>query len=214
MDQDTSAQPAKCGAKTKNGGTCQRDPVPDARRCHYHGGSSPQSLKAAERKRQTREARRALTLFGETPAEHVDPAEALLELIARKHHEVNALREVLQLIADGWDGDDLMRHPYVWGVVKHEQGTGPEGYIDRTTSAAEPSVWWKLLREAEDQLARYTTAALKAGIEERKVRIAEAQAVMMAQVVDRALTRMGITPEQRRQLDPLIAEELRNAAPQ
>lgn len=32
---------AKCGAKTRAGTPCQRDPAPGKTRCHYHGGASP-----------------------------------------------------------------------------------------------------------------------------------------------------------------------------
>ena len=40
--------PRICGARTRDGESCRRAPVPGGRRCNFHGGYSPQSLKLAQ----------------------------------------------------------------------------------------------------------------------------------------------------------------------
>ncbi|MGP9781843.1 hypothetical protein ACT3UQ_05210 [Glutamicibacter sp. AOP12-B1-11] len=55
-----------------------------------------------------------------------------------------------------------------------------ENPVDMTTHKVEQNIWWKLLREAENQLASWTSMALRAGVEERQVRIAEQQGNLIA----------------------------------
>lgn len=209
MDQTS---PTKCGAKNKNGGTCQNFPLPDATRCHYHGGSSPNAQKAARERRARRDAMKQLSILGETPAQNVDPTEALLELITQKHCQVAALRRVVAELEAGSGEVDLERHPLVWGISSHEQGVGVHGPIDKTTEAPGLSVWLKLLQEAEDQLSRYTTAAMKAGVERRQLELQEEQAVTLAQAINRILEQLDLSPDQQKLVPSVVPDTLRQFA--
>ena len=52
------------------------------------------------------------------------------------------------------------------------------------------AVAYKLMVDAQDRLARYAASALKAGIEERRVRLAESQGAQLAGVVQAVLAGM------------------------
>lgn len=56
--------------------------------------------------------------------------------------------------------------------------------------------WWKIYREESDRLNRYCEVAIRAGLAERTVRLAERQGEMLSQVVDRILAGLRLTDEQ------------------
>lgn len=195
-------QEGRCGAKLRGQDAyCQAPLAEGAKRCRRHGGAAPQA-KAKEIERvETRKnediMRRALP-FG-TPKD-TDPQAALLQLISDKAQEVEFLRFKVEEL-----GDDAK----VWGPTEHQEGVGPMGAVDMTTVKAVPNTWWLMLRSAEDQLAKYATAALRAGIEERQVRIAEATVSKLVGAIQRALASVNLTPETREQFDASLARELR-----
>lgn len=204
----------RCGAKTRSGDTCKRAPSPDATRCRLHGGASPNAQRAASERRTRREALKQLSILGHIPETNVDPTAALLELITQKHCQVTALREIVAELEANAERDDtgevdLGRHPLVWGISNHEKGVGVHGPIDKTTEAPGVSVWLKLLQEAEDQLARYTTAAMKAGVEQRQMDLLEEHATQLAQVITRVLDQLDLSSEQQKLIPSVVPPTLR-----
>ena len=176
----------KCTATSKRTGKrCGLHPVRGASVCKWHGGGAPAVKAAGERRAQEEAARKQLSALGEP--QEIDPAEALLKLISWKHGEVIWLRAQVQDVAD---------EKLTWGRTQTDVGLGAQGPVDTTTEKAAPNVWWTLLRQAEDQLANYATRALKAGIAERQVRLAEAQGQMVYAVLLAVFERLSLTPEQ------------------
>jgi hypothetical protein len=189
------------GTSKQSGERCKRPAIIGGTVCKIHGGGSPAVRAAADRRAQEHEARRQLATLGQPEA--VDPAEALLHLIAWKYGEVKWLRARVQ---------DVPEDELTWGMAQSDFGRGPEGPIDKVTEKASPSVWWALLREAEDQLADYAARALRAGIEERRVKIAEQQGLMVHAVMMAVFHRLGLTPEQWSLAKVAAPEELRRLA--
>lgn len=201
----------RCGAKTRAGTPCKLAPLKGATRCKRHGGASPNAqAKAAQRRRQAEIVR----TLGEVPAENIDPAEALLQLVSQKWAETQWLRQIVQAHTIDADteaarGEDVEHSPLVWSKTKHEVGTGPEGPIDKAVYDQAPSVWWSQLRRAEDQLKDYTTAALRAGVERRQIELQEAQALQIAQAIHRILDQLQLTQEQARRVPDVVPGVLR-----
>jgi hypothetical protein len=166
-----------------------------------HGGSAPAVRAAAARRAQEDAARRELATLGQPEA--IDPAEALLQLIGWKYGEVKWLRARVQ---------DVPHDELTWGMTQTDVGVGPEGPIDKVTEKASPSVWWALLREAEDQLADYAARALRAGVDERRVKVAEQQGLMVHAVMMAVFNRLALTPEQWVVAKTAAPEELRRLA--
>jgi hypothetical protein len=130
----------------------------------------------------------------------VDPGKALLDEIHWTAGHVAWLREKVQEL----EADDL-----VWGKTQHDDGVGPQGVVDVTTEKAAPSVWYELYMKEREHLAKVCALALRAGIEERKVKLAESQGALVADVIRRILAALGLTPEQQALVPQIVPEQLR-----
>ena len=201
----------QCTAKAKSTGVqCTRPAVLGGKVCYQHGGAAKQ-VRAAAARRVAAERVRAL---GYDPgAPNVDPAEALLELVSHKAREVAWLRATVDALAHPDAEGDPVLEPLVWGLVKHETGVGPLGPMDSQVRETRRTVYVQWLHDAEDQLARYATAALKAGVEERRVRIHEAQAGVFVSAIRRLLDGLNLTHDQRALSGPLVATIFRELTP-
>jgi hypothetical protein len=188
-----------CGAKKKDGNPCGASPKKGFTRCVRHGGNSPRAKAAAKRRNAETAAREILgTIDPDAPREH--PVETLLNLIQAKAAEVQWLRTIIK---------EMTEEQLTWGIAQHRDGFGPEGIIDEKTYKAEMNVWWKTLREAENQLAQWTAAAAKAGVEERAVTLAEDQALQLVTAINRILAQLQLTSDQQRMTSTVIPAVLR-----
>lgn len=162
-----------CGGKLRQGrvGTCTRPagwgtPHAGIGRCKLHGGSTQTHLVAAGRAR----ASKAVATYG--LSREVDPHTALLEEVHRTAGHVAWLGEVVRRIQQG----DL-----AWGVTRTKLGGEDEG----TTYEARPNIWLELYVRERKHLVVVCRDAVSAGIEERRVRLAESQGALLAGVVER-----------------------------
>lgn len=193
-----------CGAKKRNGDPCRAKPIPGGTRCVRHGGKAPQVRAAAARRVALQTLDHEMTVLGiRDQYPDVDPAAALLRVVSSTHAEVLYLE---QRVAE-LDDQDL-----AWGKVQHEKGVGPEGPIDKTTEKATEHVLVTQLRDARDRLARYSTMALRAGIEERRVRMAEDNAALIAGAIQRVLAALDLTETQQAQVPTVVPAVLRSIA--
>lgn len=175
------------------------------KRCARHGGKSPQAKKAAERRLAEQEATRnmekAVRTLGITDKyQDVDPGKALLEEISRTWAHVQWLSGKVSEL----EGDDL-----VWGKTLHREGVGPEGPVDVRDHKAAPSIWYDLYLREREHLARVSAAALKAGIEARKIRLAEEQGSMVAAVLRQILDALNLSPSQWEMVPTIVPNALR-----
>lgn len=197
--------PKKCQATSKRtGNQCANYPIRGAKTCLRHGSGSKKARAAAARNLKQEKLTRVARRLG-TPHENLDPAQALLDLVASKAGEVEWLRhQVEQLETDG----DLW-----WGETKVVGKDNPEfGEQYERTEEARQHIVYTLLHKAQDQLARYAAETLKAGVDERQVRIAEATGAQFETVLTSLLTAISATPEQMQTAATEIPRILRNLA--
>lgn len=193
-----------CGAQRPNqpvGTLCTRPkgwgtPHPGVGHCKRHGGSTAAQSKAAE----VEIARRECDRLG-IPVE-IDPGEALMQELWETAGNVAFYRALVQqlpthpepdvFVTGGADdaGDYTLAHwergaPGVYGRMYHESGL--------PTGEARPHVLVTLYNAERKHLTDVATAALRAGVEERRVRMAEADAARIfgAQVAALAAIGMG-----------------------
>lgn len=164
-----------CTATAKGTGKrCQRDPVKGASVCHMHGGAAPQVQQAAAR-------RQAVDMIQEKGAE-----------IDRQYgvglHPVQHLLHELYVAAGN-------------AAVLGEEVTQwePSGDEGKPQHVSETSLW-RAYSEERDRHARLADVAIRAGIAERQVQLAERQAEEVAAVIRAILTDLGVmdrseTPE-------------------
>ncbi|MFK5689584.1 HGGxSTG domain-containing protein [Ornithinimicrobium sp. LYQ92] len=194
--------PNRCKAISKRtGNQCARTPIPGGTVCRWHGGSAPAVKAAADRRVQEATARADATRFAARTDIH--PAEALVELVQYQAGIVTYWRQRIQDVPDA----DLE-----WGRTSREHGHGPEGPIDKTTEQATAHVAYRLLVEAQDKLAAYASAALKAGVDERRVRVAEQTGALVADVIRRILGDLQLTEGQQALVGEVVPRHLRALA--
>lgn len=196
--KDLNPEDRHCTARNREGTRCGRWAMKGQNVCAMHGGKAPQAREAAARRVADTNARAAVARLG--GRRDIHPAEALLDLVHWTAGEVDYWRQrVTQL-----EEDQL-----TWGTTQHREGTGPEGPIDVTTQAAAPHIAYTMLERASDRLASYATAALKAGVDERRVRLAEQQGALVAGVIRAILAELNLSPAQQALVGEVVPRQLR-----
>lgn len=172
---------AQCTATSRRSGErCKRHAHPGATVCVKHGAGAPAVKAAAARRLEAAKASAALARIGQRV--DADPLAQLLDVIAYQGGLVAFWRTQVEAIE---------REHLTWGVTKQVDGVGEGGDpIDATTREAKPNVAYVLLDEAQAKLVAYCAQAIKAGITERQVRLAEQQGSLMSALQRAVLARM------------------------
>ena len=196
--------PKGCHAHTTRDGTrrpCGAPATTGLTVCFRHGGATPTAkAKAARAKTEIRAAREVARL-GVKITTH--PAEALIDLVHWTAGEVAYWRDVVtQLERDG--GHQAL----TWGVTRIKEGGDDAG----TTQEAKPHAAYLMLTQASDRLASYATAALKAGVDERRVALAERHGNLVAGAIRAILADLGLSPEQEALVGEVVPRHLRALA--
>lgn len=193
---------ARCGAHRKTDGQpCGRYPRKGEDLCRQCGGNAPQVRKAAEMRVMNALAEQAVRTYG-LPLD-VSPTEALLDEVRWTAGHVAWLREQVQ---------DLEREALTWGRTEEvDKGSGEFTGIDITHAAA-PNIWLDLYSKERKHLLDVCKAALSAGVEERRVRLAERQGDLLAGAIRAILDELGLTPDQAARVPEIVPRVLRSVA--
>jgi hypothetical protein len=141
--------------------------------CRMHGGSAGQVRAAAERRQQDEAAAQAVVVYG-LPVE-VDPHTALLSELWRTAGHVAWLRARIEQLSE-------------------ETLHGPVGGSEHGYPREEAHVWVRLYQEERKHFAAVARDCIKAGIEERRIQLAEQQAELIASYTRALLSDLGIDP--------------------
>ena len=174
----------KCGAKGRAGRPCGLragwgTPHPGIGACKLHGGNMPNHIKHAQREIVKQEALK-LGLSVE-----VDPATAIIQLVWQCAGDLAFYRSLVER-------ENLL-----------QVETGPGG-----SSKVTPHPWTVLYHQAEDRLANVSQAALRAGVEERRVRLAERDATAIFAAIQVALGALGVSDADVQRFRALFSAEL------
>jgi hypothetical protein len=170
--------------------------------CATHGGKAPRALAAAERRMAEVRAAKAVATFG--LHREIDPKDALLEEVYRTAGAIDWLHsQILELEA----------RDVIWGKTDEVSKTATEYEGVDTTHAASINVWVELWQKERKHLVDVSKAALGAGIEERRVKLAEQQGALLAGVVKRILGDLKLTPEQSAAAPQIVSYHFRSVEP-
>lgn len=194
---------AQCSSHRRDGQPCTQPPMRGQRVCRMHGGASGRAKAAAERRLQEQAAQAAVVTLG-LPVD-VSPTEALLEEVRWTAGHVQWLRDRVQELEERSDLESDEAHSLVWGTTKVKTGGDDHG----TTQEAAPSIWYVLYERERKHLVTVCAAALKAGVEERRVRLAENQGALVADVIRRILDALNLTDQQRELVPTVVPAQLR-----
>jgi hypothetical protein len=230
---------AQCGAKKRDGDPCGAAPIKGGKRCVRHGGKAPQVQAAAARRVAEAAAQEQMVKAVRTlglPID-IDPGKALLDEIHWTAGHVAWLRDKVQELSTvktltrgtedrtTWtkDGDAEFHegseessnpnaHSLVWGQTEYRDKTGGEDAGQTVVEQATINIWYQLYLKEREHLAKVCSLALRAGIEERRVKLAENQGLLVADVIRRILGSLNLTPEQSNLVPVIVPRELRALA--
>lgn len=183
----------KCnGRKTGERGYCKQKAGhgtwhPGIGRCSRHGGASPTYTAEVYRLRAEQEVKRY------TFKVKTDPHAALLEELERTVGVIQFLEiKVNQLEHEG-KGANMV------GPVGGGQGGFPE---------YKPNVYWVMLQAERKHLEDIAGSCIKAGIEERRVQLAERQGEAIAAVLKGVLAELKIPDREAEKVPALVRKHL------
>jgi hypothetical protein len=185
--------------RSRGRGQCHGPAVRGADGCRLHLGkqAGPVIAEAV----QLEAARRAVAVYG-LPRD-IDPSDALLEEVRFAAGHVAWLRERVA---------GLEERELVWGRTEKVRKGATEFKGTDVTFGAAPSVWVDLYMRERKHLVDVCKAAISAGIEERRVKLAEQQGQLLNGVIRRILARLDLSAAQSALLPVVVPEELRRAA--
>jgi hypothetical protein len=193
------------------GKACRNPPNRGQEKCGKHGGNSPQALTAAQQRITEQKAAKIMARFA-GPI-NTSPTQALLDSVRWAAGYVAFLREQVERVTnDADEADDL-----VWGITKETEGDVAVGFgasaslekAEGVVREAKPNAWLPLLGTWQDRLTKLCSEAIKAGIEERRVRLAEQQGALVADVIRGILGELALTPDQAAKVSEVVPRHLR-----
>lgn len=169
--------------------------------CRKHGGNTPNGVAHARHEQARAIAQQAVVTLG--LARDIDPAQALLEEIARTAGLIDWLRLQIERVA-GDRPENL-----VAGTRMVKQVSGPLGDVRTTEVGPGLNEWVKLYQSERRHLVRVCATALQAGVEERRVRLAEQHGSLVAVVIRGILGDLNLTPDQLARVGEIVPRHLR-----
>lgn len=153
--------------------------------CKHHGGSTESGNKHAAKQM-------AVVMGAEVD---IEPHEALMLCVRIAAGEVAyCTRKIAELTHEEATG-----HPVTRTVSEF---TGDDGQVYETEQTKhapiELNIWIRVRQEALDRLAKFAKMALDAGVEERKVRMAEQWGERLARLLAGILEDLNLTPKQKK----------------
>jgi hypothetical protein len=178
--------------RNRGRGTCHGSAVADADECRMHLGRKAADVIAEA------EARKAVVTYG-LPRD-ISPTDALLEEVRYTAGHVAWLREKVA---------ELEAADLVWGVTEESDQQATEFPGTNVTRAAKPNVWLQLYQSERKHLVDVTKAAISAGIEERRVKLAEAQGAVLVGVIRAILADLDLSAVQQARVPEVVPRHLR-----
>ena len=187
---DTPKQPGRrtCNGHRKDGSPCDGPAVTGADKCRMHLGKKASTV-IAEAKART---------MADTYGLPVDttPEQAILDEVRRTAGHVRWLEEQVHA---------LTRGELTWGITKVKEGGDDAG----VTEEAVPHALLRLYQAERAHLVKVCGEAIRCGIEERRVRLAESQGNLVAEALRRILDDLRLTPEQQARVAQVVPQRLR-----
>lgn len=193
----------------RKGEACTNDPMTGQKVCGSHGGRN-KNAKAAGKARASEEKAREMAARWSVPIE-TSPTDAILDRIRAFAGHVAFYKEQV---------DKLDTDAMVFGVTKQTDhdvvvGDGKSAKLEKAQDEvreAAPNVWIQLYNDASRDLVKFSAEALRIGIEERRVRMAERDGALVADVIRCILTDLDLTATQRKKVSTVVPMHLRRLA--
>ena len=175
-----------------------------------HGGKAPQTQAAAKRRIAEAEAKRDCLRLG-VPVVDGDPGQGLLEAVRESWGAVIFWRTLVEQLDPGMTRSEV--DPETGENVLVEGVAGRTFHVSgRPTGEAKPHVYIIQWERERERWINCCTAALKAGVDERRLRMEETETRTLFQAHAQAAIDAGLTEEQMAVFQRSFARRLREAS--
>lgn len=178
----------------RKGERCERWATPGTTVCTHHGSKAPQVAKRAAQRRAEERARTMASTYG-LPVE-ITPEKAILDEVCRTAGHVQWLEEQVHGLTQG---------ELAWGITRVKEGGDDYG----TTEEAVPHALLKLYQQERAHLVKVCAEAIRCGIEERRIQLAQSQGHLVADAIRKILDDLRLTPEQQARIAEIVPLRLR-----
>lgn len=181
---------------------CKAYPVPGGSVCVTHGGRTQATGAAVTRFRNEQTAEYAANMLGIVDYD-ITPTEALLQEVREAAANVAFLRARVQALVGDRDIDDP-NHPLIWGQTSEKTVSASQFPGTDEEFAAGVHVWFQMYQSERERMVRAAQMALRAGVEERRVRLAEMGADVIVGRIRQILNALDLTAAQLLQADVVV----------
>lgn len=176
----------RCNGTSKaSGERCPMWAIKGGTVCYHHGGAAPQVKAAAEVRLRTRkieaDANRDLAYIGLEPVE--DPLAELSKLAGASQALMEALGARVNSLTE-LEHFDAKNSPAIKAEVQ-------------------------MYERAMDRTHRLLDSLVKHGYMERQMQLQESEAMLVSGILKRVIASLGLTPDQQKQAQQMLAEEFR-----
>lgn len=181
---------------------CCAYPVPGGTVCVTHGGRTQATGAAVTRYRNEQAAEHAVNMLGIVDFD-ITPTEALLQEVREAAANVAFMRARVQSLVGEKNLDDPT-HSLIWGQTS-EKTVGASQFPGTDEEfAATVNGWYALYQSERERMVRAAQMALRAGVEERRVRLAEMGADVIIGRLRQILNALDLSPQQLEQADIVV----------
>lgn len=192
---------------------CSRLPVKNKKVCRPHGGATPHSP-AQLNKIALMEAQGAIAdLMRDCDIPEQHPIDGLLEVVRVSGSMMRLLTVKVGELAEDPSVQEYLETNPKTGDISLRRVAGEDAFWGLTKDGEmAPHIYVQLLKLWTERYEKACSTALSAGIEERRIRLAEDTADAFFTALSKAVAVVGLNPELRAALNQAMAKELRVSA--
>ena len=185
---------------------CRAYPVPGGDVCVTHGGRTQALSRRVTAYRNEQEAEHAANMLGLVDFD-ISPTEALLQEVREAAANVAFFRARVQALVGERDLDDPA-HPLIWGQSSEKSISASQFPGTDEEHVAGAHTWFLMYQTERDRMTKAAQMALRAGVEERRIRLAETGADAILGRIRQILNALDLTPLQLSQADVVVPMQI------
>lgn len=185
---------------------CRAYPVPGGSVCVTHGGRTQALGQAVTRFRNEQAAEYAVNMLGIVEYD-ITPTEALLQEVREAAANVAFLRARVQALVGEKDLDDP-NHPLIWGQTSEKTMSATQFPGTDEEFATGANQWFVLYQSERERMVKAAQMALRAGVEERRIRLAEMGADVIVGRIRQILNALDLSQHQMTQADIVVPMQI------
>lgn len=185
---------------------CHAYPVPGGSVCVTHGGKTQAMSRRVVNLRNEEEAQYAANMLGLVDYD-ITPTEALLQEVREAAANVAFLRARVQALVGEKELDDGT-HPLIWGQTSEKTISASQFPGTDEEHIAGVNIWYQMYQSERERMVRAAQMALRAGVEERRVRLAEMGADVIVGRIRQILNALDLTAAQLFQADIVVPMQI------